>query len=450
MPKFLPSVRNLLKGQSYFDLLLGIALLSIFGLALFRISSLSYEIISYSRARIAAKYIAQEKIEVIRNLPYDDVGTLGGIPPGNLAQGENLQRNGINYMVRTIIIYIDDPFDTIAPTDTDPADYKRVKVEVTWGGIAASSRNPVAISTDISSGIATEIEGGVLKVLVFDANGNPLPQASVNIVSSGITPAIDVTYETDEDGEVTLPGATECVACYRITVTKTDYSLERTYSISEITNPLKQDQGVFADQVTQISFAIDKTSTLSVSSVTGREQNYSPAPDVSFKLRGSKILGTDAYAQPIYKLDDPFTTNASGQVTIQDLEWDVYQIYMDTGTSYDIGGATPLLPLNIVPDSTNVLTFVVYAHSTHSLLTFVKDPTLSLIENVYVKVYDGVSFDQTKTTGGSSAPDFGQTLFSGLEEKTYQVEATASGFLNYTGEVIVTEYTKDEIVLTPE
>lgn len=450
MYNLLLRLKRLSKGQTYFDLLLGIALISIFGLSLFRVSSLSYEIISYSRARVAARHIAQEKIEVIRNLPYNEVGTLGGVPPGNLPQSENLERNGINYALRTTIIYVDDPFDTSAPADLDPADYKRVKVEVNWGGIASSSRNPVSISTDISASVATEVEGGVLKVLVFDANGNPLPQASVNIVSSGITPEIDVTYETDGDGEVNLPGATECVACYRITVTKTDYSTERTYSISEITNPLKQDQGVFADQITQISFAIDKTSTLSVSSINGRELNYSALPSVSFKLRGSKILGTDAYAQAVYKFDEPFTTGGSGEVTIPNLEWDVYQIYMDTGSSYDIGGSTPLLPLNIVPDSTNSLTFVAYAHTTHSLLTIAKDPTLSLIENVYVRIFDSVSYDQTKTTGVTTAADFGQTLFSNLEEKTYQVEATASGFLNYTGEVIVTEYTKDEIVLTPE
>ena len=123
---------------------------------------------------------------------------------------------------------------------------------------------------------------------------------------------------------------------------------------------------------------------------------------------------------------------------------------MESTSSYDIGGTNPLLPLNILPDSENNMVFVVYPHSPHSLLTITKDPALNRIESAYVKLFDSLGFDQTKTTGLVSDPDFGQAFFSSLEEKTYQMEATASGFLKYTGEVIVSEYTKDEVVLQPE
>lgn len=444
------SRRKVSKGQSYIDLLITIAVLSILGLTIFRISALSYELISYSRARITARHLAQEKLEIIRNLPYSQIGTIGGIPSGSLPQIENTQINGISFTSRTSIIYIDDPFDQVAPTDTNPADYKRVRVEVTWGGIATSSKNPITLTTDVSAGVVIEGEGGVLKVLVFDATGNPLPDATVRIISSGITPAVDTSPQTDPNGQVSLPGATECVACYRITVTKDGYSTERTYSINEIANPLKQDQGVFPDEVTQISFAIDRLSTINVSSLNPRESNYSAVGGITFRLKGTKIVGTDAYAQPVYKFDEPFTTDSGGNISILNLEWDVYQVYMEPTSSYDIGGTTPLLPLNILPLSTNTLTLVVYPESPHNLLTIAKNPSQSLVENTYIRIFDGQSFDQTKLTGATSSADFGQIFFPDLEEKTYQIEATASGFINYSGEVIVTGPTKEEIVLTPE
>jgi len=438
------------RGQSLIEILIALAVLSILGLTVFRLSAISSQLVSYTRARIAARHLALEKIELIRNLAYEDVGTLGGIPPGPITQSDITKLNGLSYSVRTSIIYIDDPFDSLAPSDTNPTDYKRARVEVSWAGIASSSRNPIVLVTDISAKHEIEVEGGVLNVFVFDSNGNPLPLATVRITSSGLDPEIDVTQTTDDDGEVSLPGAPECVACYRIAVSKTGYSSDRTYSLAEITNPIKADQGVFASSITQISFAIDKVSTLTVSSINGEATGYSPAPGVTFQLRGTKILGTDAYAQMIYKVDQSYTTDSSGNLTIPNVEWDVYQIFMPTITSWDIAGSFPLIPINIVPDSNSDLDFVVAPHTANSLLSIVKDPAQALIGGAFVRIYDGAGFDQTQAVGQAQTANVGQTFFPSLEEKTYQVEATASGYLNYSGEVIISGYTKDEVVLTPE
>lgn len=432
------------------EILIALAVLSILGLTVFRLSAISSQLVSYTRARIAARHLALEKIELIRNIAYEDVGTLGGIPPGPIAQSETAKLNGLSYSVRTSIIYVDDPFDSLAPSDTNPTDYKRARVEVSWAGIASSSRNPIVLITDISAKHEVEVEGGVLKVLVFDSNGNPLPQATVRITSSGLTPPVDITQTTDDEGGVSLPGAPECVACYRITASKSGYSSERTYSLTEIANPLKADQGVFATSITQISFAIDKVSTLTVSSLNGPGAGYTPAPGVSFKLRGSKILGTDAFAQMIYKVDQSYTTDSSGNLTIPDVEWDVYQVFMPTVTSWDIAGSFPLIPINVLPNSNFDFDFVVSPHTTNSLLSIVKDPAQNLIGTAYVRIFDAAGFDQTQAVGQAQTVDVGQTFFPSLEEKTYQVEATASGYLNYSGEVIVSGYTKDEVVLTPE
>src|SRR3972149_3728932 len=92
-------------GQSLVGILIALAVFSILGHAIFTLTSSSFTLVALSRARTTARHLAQEKIEFIRNLPYDNVGTAGGIPSGPLPQTENLTRNGLNFLVTTSVIY---------------------------------------------------------------------------------------------------------------------------------------------------------------------------------------------------------------------------------------------------------------------------------------------------------------------------------------------------------
>jgi len=432
-------------GQILISILVAIAVFAILIHAVFTLIASSYDLVNYNRARITARHMAQEKMEIIRNLPYSDVGTEGGIPEGVLKQEENMKRNGLNYKVKTSIIFIDDPFNGLSASDTD---YKRVRVEVSWEGLAASRKNPVVFITDISSQQAGASEGGTLKILVFNANGQPVNQASVKIVASAIAPPVDVTYLTNPQGEVNLPGATPCNECYQITVTKAGYSTERTYAVSEVTNPLKPHASLLIGQTTQISFTIDEVGTINISSVDSRASGFSPLGNVQFRLRGNKLIGVDASAQLVYKYDEILTTNSSGNISLSNMEWDVYQISMPSPTSYDIAGTTPLLPLNLLPKGTISSTFALESHTTHSLLVIIKDPSQNLIASASARLYNG-GFDQTQATGRQEDPDFGQTLFSGLTESTYQIQATASGYLDHNGNLDISGYKITEIVLSP-
>ena len=452
MPRLAFKKFHLSSGQFYLDLIISVAVLSILGLTLFRLSALSYELISYNRSRIAARHLAQEKTEFIRNLPYDDIGTVGGIPSGTLIQLENTEINGLNYVIRTSIIYIDDPFDGQAPDDLLPTDYKRMRIDVSWGGLAASNINPITIITDISpKGIETSAGGGTLSILVFDANADPVPQADVHIVASSVTPSIDLNLKTADNGRVVLPGTPICVECYEITVTKPNYSLDKTYSQAEVANPNKPQASLLVGQLTEISFRIDMVSTLNLTTRDNKASGYIPLGGVEFRLRNDKTIGTDTSDEPVYKFDEEFTSNPSGTVTISDVEWGNYVILLPTGTPYDVASTNPLTPLIILPNSTVDFNLALTGETSNNLWAVFTDGTSSApVASVSARLSQSGVYEPDGLTGLEADVDWGQVFWAGLSPGTWTLEATASGYQDFSGDIIVSGKTKEVILLNPQ
>ncbi len=451
MPEILPIDIKLKRGQTFLSLILALAIFGILAHAIFTLTTTSFNFIGLSRARITARHLAQERIELIRNLKYDDVGTLGGIPAGPITQSEKILRNGLSFLVETSIIYIDDPFDETTPDDLLPTDYKRVRVEVSWEGLARSGKNPIILVTDISpKGVETTIGGGTLSILVFDANALPIMQASVHIFADSLDPIVDITTETNENGRIILPGTPACISCYQITVTREGYSSERTYSITEVANPNKPHVSVVEGEQTEVSFAIDKVSRIKADTLSDRELDFDPLGDITFRLRGQKTIGTDVNDLPVYKFDEQFTTNNSGKVTIPDLEWDNYELFIPSGTPYDIAGTNPLTPISLLPDTNLDLAISLTNQTNHRLLLVITEPVQTPVASASATVSDGGGVEETKLSGIEGDPDFGQAFFSNLSETTYSIDATASGYLDFNGSVDVSGYTKENIILIPE
>lgn len=439
------------QGQILLSILIAIAIFLILSHALFTLVASSFELVSFNKARITARHLAQEKMEDIKNLPYDNVGVVGGTPNGIVESEEKISRNDLSFTIKTDIFYVDDEFDDVAPTDTTPEDYKRARIEVSWEGVAASNKNPVVLVTDITANITSSAEGGTLIIVVVDANGDPVPQADVYIYSDAVVPTVDYSTKTDENGMVTRPGLAECIECYEITVSKEGYSEDRTYSISEVPNPLKPHVSIFLDDVTQITFAIDTLGDINIFSKNSRENLFASLGNVPFRMYGNKIIGTNVLAQPVYKYDEYLSTDGSGSLNLTDLEWDVYHIEMPTGTSYDISGTSPNLPLYLAPSDTLGFEFSVESHTDHSFFLTIKDPGQNLIASASANLSEsGSGYNETKYTGGVDDPDYGQVLFPNLDELTYTLYATASGFLNYSGDYDVSGIINAVVILTPE
>lgn len=381
-----------------------------------------------SRAKIVATDIAAEQMEIIRNLTYANVGTVNGSPAGTLADSRSILRSNINFTVNTLITYVDDPFDGCvgAPTppkdpsewskcadgtevnkpqdiptyNNNPADYKKADVTVTWDSYYTGQ--PVKLSTIIApKGLEGSTTNGFLLVKVFDASGAPIDEASIHITNSTIVPTYDRTFNTDSFGNVLLLDMTPA-ANYVIKVSKSGYSSDRTCSVDAAGNgctdalgnpdPIKENVTINSGQYEEISFAIDRTSTLAVNSF---DENCSIKPNINFTLQGVKTVSEPPSS--ILKNVFPFQTNALGQWSKNDLEWDLYDLVVNS-SGYDIAGINHDLALNIFPNTNTTLNVLLASHTDNSLLITVKDSSGTSLSDVTVRL-TRTGYDETKITG---------------------------------------------------
>lgn len=431
------------KGFTFIQTLIGIALFAIAFISLLSLLQLGIQVITQSRARVTALALANQKIETIRNMSYGGIGTIGGIPVGPIPQTEMINRNNIDFTVKTTIINIDDPFDELAPDDFLASDYKKAKIEVSWAGKTAP-KAPVALITDIApKGIETEAGGGTLSISVFDANGIGVGQANVHIVNDSLIPGIDASYSTDNDGHLILAGAPTSTEAYQITVSKTDYSTDKTYGIEEVANPSKPHVSVFEGMLTEISFAIDELSYLTVRTKGPEESGFLLIPNVTFDLAGAKIIGTDLSGNPIYKYTQTRSTNVFGIANVTNLEWDSYTFLVDKeSTGLDLVTTTPPQPINLLPDTTQSIDLILEAENT--LLTTVLDAsTTEPIFGASVKLINsGLGYEQTLPSD-----ELGKAFFIPLENETYALEIEKEGYINYNNPINISGKTEKTINL---
>jgi hypothetical protein len=425
------------KGELYIGVIIGMAIMMILTQAIVSLIFAAYDFVGFNRARTTARHIAQEQIEVIRNMSYDSIGTQGGVPAGSLPQEETTNRNGQTYTIARSIIYVDDEYDNTAPTDNVPADYKRVRINVSWGGVSPSN---VTLVTDISPvGVENVVGGGTLSILVLDAQGVPVSQAQVHVTSSTVSPPVDTTQLTNSNGRMVLTGVPICNGCYRVEVSKTAFSTERTYSVAEVANPVKPDLTILEGQVTDVSFAIDRLAIFRLAIVSDRDNNFVPLANQVIRVQGTKIIGTTELDEPVFKYDEEFTSNGSGEIVIANLEWDVYGVAPSASSGRMISSTNPLLPVSVHPNSDTTLTLGLSTISNYSVMASFLDTSQTQVASAAVTLKKSPDYEESRITGTADDPDFGQVFFSDLEAGTYTIEATASGFQSFTDTILVDE-----------
>ncbi len=378
------------------EVLVASGLFLLFAIGIYGTTTLVFKIVYSSRLRILETALISERLEVVRNLPFDNVGIINGVPSGVLPYTTTTVRNGVTFVLITTVRNIDDPFDgtiTSTPADTSPADYKLVEISA----ICQNCRqlNSVILSTRVApKNLEGASQNGALFIHVFDYNGLNIAGATVSVTNTATNPHTIITDTTDNSGMVQIIGAPTGTQSYHIRVSKAGYSSDYTVSsTAQVPSPVKPPSNVVSQSITEISFQIDVAGALNLNTVNA---GCATVASVPLLVHGEKIIGTSPTS---YKFSQSITTNGSGNYNFSNMEFDKYLISV-LGTTYDIAGSIPMLPVDLTPGLTQNAFLIMRAISGISLLVQVKDAGTGLpLSDAAVRVYNGAGYDQTISTG---------------------------------------------------
>jgi type II secretory pathway pseudopilin PulG len=432
--------------------IIGTVVTGMFGLFMLNVRT-NYE----AERRVIAVALANERAEMIRNLPYAAVGTQGGIPAGAIQQAETIIRHGLTFTVKTDIRYVDDPYDgliTSQPPDTLNIDYKQARIEVSW--TAPTAAKPLVLLLHIAPpGIEGGEAAGTLLFTALNAGGQGIEQVTVRLQNSTTTPPVDVTTQTNAQGQVFLPGLPPANGSYGLTVNKSGYTGEQTYSATATFLPDADHShlSMLVGQLTQKTFAIDRVSQLTIQ--TKRSPGQQVLGNIAYALKGTKTIGTTNTGDPVYVLNTTGSTNTSGTAVHQNLVWDTYTFSVNGATTgYDIKETTLLLPVVVNPAEDKAMDVYLVEHQPISLHVTVASPTGTPIDNATVHLTRvGTQYDQTLGTGV-----YGQVYFPDHPNNPneqlpsngdYIVDINAPGYQPLTQTITVQDTTRVRFELTP-
>lgn len=482
-------------GFSLVELLIATFVIGTVVVGLFGLFVLAVQTAQEGERRVVAVAVANERVEMVRNLPYASVGTQGGLPSGPIPQREEVVRNGVTYVVRTDIRYVDDPFDGSVTGSTDDdeqitichqppgggqprtmqvgasawpahqahgdtagpctggdgtgsgdaynADYKQVRVEVSW--TSPSAPRPVLLVTYVApEGIEGGEAGGTLDFQALNAAGDGIATADVQLVNGSVSPAVDLTTETNAEGRVVLPGLPPSADSYELTVSREGYTAERTYEASAdfIPDADHVHLSALAGEVTSKTFVIDRESSLAIAT---RDEEGKKVGRVAYTLSGTKTIGVDGAGQPVYVYATAGETSAAGRAEHEGIVWDTYTFSIDgEAAGFDIKETNLLLPLVVDPGVGLDLTVTLVPHTPHSLHVTVTTPDRQPVDNATVRLV-GSGVDETKGTGV-----VGQVFFADLPaDGDYTLSVEAPGFAPYSSPITVAGTTRVTTALTP-
>ncbi|OGY35511.1 MAG: hypothetical protein A3E37_02070 [Candidatus Andersenbacteria bacterium RIFCSPHIGHO2_12_FULL_46_9] len=441
---------------------IGTAIVGLFGLF-----ALGLRLAGESENRLIAIALANEKMELIRNLPYVDVGTAGGIPAGTIVQEESMVRNNVNYLVKTDIRYVDDPYDGVASgggtggcvavAHTPPGqstncndlcvnssavnahlmhgdvmgncdgtysgpdvlntDYKQVRVEVSWP--SPNEPRPILLITKVApNGVEGGELFGTLDFLVINSQGLGVTAANVSLINSEVDPAVNYATQTNSEGRVVVPGLPEGAQNYKLMVSKSDHTTEQTFDVLSdfIPDPDHTHLSMLIGEVTQKTFVIDLASSLQITFEEGGDsvENYcegappQPLAAIDYSLRGTKTIGMDDVGDPVYVYDYAGASDANGQSNHENLVWDTYELDLVDGVVCDIKETSLIRPVTINPGEDLAMTVKLVKHTEVSLHVTVVDTAGLAVDNATVRLI-GDGADETLGTG-----PWGQILFADL------------------------------------
>lgn len=453
---------NSLRGFTLIEALVFLFIFALVSVVFFEVYATGTRMIIESKNRLGATALANQKMEIVRSLTYDALGTkhwnggawVYGIPAGDILEDETISVNAAKYEVHTDVQYVDDGYDMTAGTgDSVSTDYKNVKITVSWG--EGGPGRSVELSTDIAqNGMEMATGGGTLSINVLDAAGLGVPNAEVRVVNAAEN--IDFTTQTDASGNIMRPGTPAGTHSYILTLSKAGYYGTTTEMPTALYAPTDPHASVAENELNQKTLVMDLLADIVIRSV---DPFGEAIPDIPLRLVGGRVLGTtlDDQGAPVaevFSYDENLTTDASGVRDIEDESYGGYAISESSAryVFYKLSTEDETIDaFDALPGQTTSVDMVLLDSETGSVmvkLSYGEDRVP--IAGATVQLSNGaLAYDETETTD-----QYGLAYFSlpdtGLADGTYVLEVTADGYSSHssTANVNGSLITKD-ISLTP-
>ncbi len=369
------------KGFTIIEVLIDLFLLATVSMAIAGAFTASFKSMVYAKSKLAAVGLVNEKIEKIRNMPYDDLATEHGLilPHGNILDNESVVRNGSSLNVKTDIQYVDDPFDgnfagtiTGKPKDLYPYDYKKVEITVRRQGTTGNRGILASITSNVAAKAAeTPSNTGIIYLCIIDSNKNPVLGAHVEISNSDLGPDYDIRADTGNDGCIMVPNLPPNQHNnYHVAATKEGYSSDQTYPRTAQNPKAEQpDLDVFAQRVTSATLTIDRVSTMEIDFV---DSGGVPIENAPVHIEGNELK----YNNPDTKIfSQDFTSDVSGHLSVSNLRFDDYLIQL---SGWNIVSMSPFSPVDLKAGVTlNVK--VVASHNAGTMRVYTLNPSIGLL-----------------------------------------------------------------------
>jgi prepilin-type N-terminal cleavage/methylation domain-containing protein len=411
------------RGFTLIEIIVAITILVILSLSAYGFFANIIKVIAYYREKVVVSSLADQYLEIARNLPYSQVGTKTGNPQGQLpdcpdlnCQDPNSQNptccpnairvifNGKTYLIYYVVNALHDPADN----NLTVQDYKQVKLYVKSAETGGASS---FVTTIAPISLAQVSDGGALSISVIDSTiqHNPIAGALINITNANT--GLNIIRTSDANGkwiEVGLPS----VEGYHIVVTKPDYSTDQTYSVIQYPNATSPDQIVTLGQVQSITFHIDQLSKLTLSV---QNQTCQSVSGLAIGVQGSETISPG-----IVKFDKNYTLDSSGKIypasattSCSDtcgassccLGPDIFSPSI-VNSQYMIYGTSPPQSIVLLPNTNQIFTVILGPKTSYSFYAVVNDASSpqNPIQGATVELKNSnlaPNYDQVRYTQGS-------------------------------------------------
>lgn len=434
-----------------FTLIEGLVVLFIFSLITISFYSListgSRHIIN-AKNRLGALALANEKMEVVRNLSYDDIGTDTGAVEGVLEENEDVSKSTRQYHVHTLVEYIDDAFDGEGfGADNVPTDYKIVTITVSWGAGALADEVRL-ISRFVPQGLEVlDPDHGILSINIFSdqPGGAGIPSSTVRVVNTET--GLDTTVETDSTGNVTLMGdrITDSIQKYQIMATKSGYETAITYPPYPETayNPTDVHASVVTGAMNVFNMVQNKLTALTVKTTDPLGKSLS---GVKYALKGGRKLGMTAVPEGevpniIYSMDVSETSDADGEKEYDNISPGTYVLTpeLEETDPYVLVGIPSYISRELFSEAAGELRVLLAEKSKTGLLVKVglagSSPEEAL-SGAKVHISNGAGFEDELITPAEGAVYFPQNA-DPFPDGNYTVQVTAEGYAQQEVSAIV-------------